>query len=106
MDPPELPASYRRRNRNCFHRRNRWDLRSGTFQPQHRSIGRGTGNEATGIVFPVIWLERPDLDHMAGLDREESLGASGHERQQILHTVRFRAENQDRDIPTAHAADT
>jgi hypothetical protein len=45
------------------------------------------------MVFPVIWLERPDFDHMAGLEREESLGASGHERQQILHTIRFRTKD-------------
>jgi hypothetical protein len=54
------------------------------------------------MIFSIIGLKRPYLDHLAGLDREESLSTEWHERQQILHAVRFRAEDQDGDIPASH----
>ena len=54
------------------------------------------------MVLSTIGLQRPDLDHLAGLDRKKRLSAGWHEWQQIFHAIRFHAKNQDRDTPPRH----
>src|SRR5258708_31136768 len=54
------------------------------------------------MVCSAIWLQRPDLDHAAGLDGEKGMSTGVHERQQILHAIRFRAKDQNRHTPPGH----
>ncbi len=54
------------------------------------------------MVWPTIWLQRPDLDDSAGLDGEKSLSTGGHQRQQILHAIRFGTQDQDGHTPPGH----
>ncbi len=54
------------------------------------------------LEYSTIWLRSPDLHHLTGLDREQSLRTGGQERQQILHAIRFRAKDQDGQTPPGH----
>ena len=49
-----------------------------------------------------IWLRRPGHNDFAGLDRSQSFGTGGHDRQQVPHAIRFRTEDQNRDAPQIH----
>src|SRR5947199_305434 len=54
------------------------------------------------MVCSTIWLLKPDLDHSTGPDGEKSLSTCGHQRQQILHAIRFRTKDQHGDTPPGH----
>ena len=54
------------------------------------------------MVCSAIWLQRPDLDHSASLYGEKGFSTGGHQRQQVLHAIRFRAKDRDRDTPSRH----
>jgi len=49
-----------------------------------------------------MWLQWPDVNHLAGLDRVQSLSAGWQERQQVLHAIRLRAQDDDRKSPPGH----